>query len=159
DRLRYALQRIFEVSLVAGLAAAIALFAGAHFVIQAIGGSGYHGAVAVLRIQAFALIASFLIAGWSFGLLSLRRHRALLLASGAGLLVSCGLTLALASIDGARGAAIATVAGESALAAATLLALVRASPGLRPTPARAVRALLAAGPALGCSFIPGLPSV
>jgi O-antigen/teichoic acid export membrane protein len=159
ERLAYALQRIFEVSLVAGLAAAIGLLAGARFVIDVVGGHGYRGAVGVLQIQAAALLASFVLAGWAYGVLSLRRHQRLLLASTAAFGVSCVLTVVLASVDGARGAAIATVAGETTLAIATLLSLVRGSPYLRPQLGRAWRAIAAAAPAIGVGLIPGLPSV
>jgi O-antigen/teichoic acid export membrane protein len=159
DRLGYALQRIFEVAVVAGLASVVGLVSGAGFVIGVVGGPRYRASVEVLQIQALALPASFVLAGWGFGLLSLRRHRELLLSNGAAFVISCALTLALARVDGARGAAVATVAGESTLAVAALISLVASNPSLRPSLARAWRALPAAGVALAVGLIPELPSV
>ena len=55
----------------------------------------------------------------------------------------------------ARGAAIASIAGEAVLALTAVALLVRARPALRPAPGRMARILLAA--ALAALF-PGLPS-
>jgi O-antigen/teichoic acid export membrane protein len=159
DRLAYAMQRIFEVSVVAGLASLVGFVTGAGFVIHVVGGAQYGASIEVLQIQAGALFASFVLAGWAFGLLSLRRHRELLLSNAAAFVISCALTITLAGVDGARGAAVATVAGETTLAVATLLALVRTNPKLRPGLARAWRALPAAGVALAAGLIPTLPSL
>ena len=159
QRLAYALQRIFEVAVVAGLGCAIALAAGAGFIVDVVAGHGYHGSVTPLRLQAIALPASFMVAGWAYGVLSLRRHRQLLLSSTAAFVVSCALTVALASAYGARGAAGATIAGELTLALATLLALVRGSPQLRPHLTHAARAVAAAVPAAAVAFAAGLPSL
>src|SRR2546430_4072045 len=54
------------------------------------------------------------------------------LSRSAAFLVSLGLTLVLASADGARGAAVATICGEFTLAVGSLIALVRRHPELRP---------------------------
>lgn len=159
DRLAYAMQRIFEVSVVAGLASVVGFVPGAGFVIHVVGGPQYGASVEVLQIQAGALFASFVLAGWAFGLLSLRRHRELLLSNAAAFAISCALTIVLASVDGARGAAIATVAGETTLALATLLSLVHTNPELRPRLTRAWRAVPAAGVALAVGLIPALPSL
>lgn len=159
DRLAYALQRIFEVAVVAGLASVIGLVAGAHFVIAVVGGARYGGAVEVLRIQSIALLASFVLSGWMYGVLSLRRHRELLVSNAAAFVVSCALTAVLVTADGARGAAIATIVGEGTLAVATLFSLVRRSPQLRPRLSRAWRGLLAAVLPIAIALAPGIPSV
>jgi O-antigen/teichoic acid export membrane protein len=159
DRLAYALGRIFDVSLVGGVGAALVLSAGSHFVVSVVAGPRYAASAAVLGIQAFALVASFLVAGSSFGLLALREHRGLLAANAAALLVSVVLTLVLASSDGARGAAIATICGETTLAAASLLALVRRRPEYRPELSIVVKVAGAGVCAALGSLWPAMPSV
>jgi O-antigen/teichoic acid export membrane protein len=159
ERLTYALQRIFQVSLILGVAAALALLGGAQFIIHVIAGREYAAAAPVLQIQGLALIASFALAGWSFALLSLQRYRGVLLANLAAFLVSCALTIVLASSDGAKGAAIATVCGETVLALGSLLALVRNRPELRPPLAVLWKVALAAVPALALALLPGVPSL
>ncbi len=158
-RLHYALQRMFEVSLILGVACVIAFTTGAPFVINVVAGKSYSGAAPVLRIQSLAMLASFVLAGWSFALLSLRRYRSLLLVNGAAFVVSCALTIPLASTDGAQGAAIATIGGEIVLALASLRALVRADPQLRPRAALLGKVLLAAVPAVLLGLLTNLPSV
>jgi O-antigen/teichoic acid export membrane protein len=106
-----------------------------------------------------ALIASFVLAGWSYALLSLKRYKGLLLANLAAFVVSCSLTLVLASSDGATGAAIATVCGEATLALGCLLALLQAHRELRPRLGIIVKVALAAAPAVALALVPDLPSL
>ncbi|HWF25387.1 MAG TPA: polysaccharide biosynthesis C-terminal domain-containing protein [Solirubrobacteraceae bacterium] len=159
DRLAYALQRIFEIALVAGVGAALVMSAGSHFIVTAIAGARYAPAGPVLEIQAFAMIFSFVVAGWSFALLSLRIHRGLLACNAAALLVSVVLTPVLAASDGAQGVAIATVAAETTLAAGALIALVRSRPSYRPQLRSAVKVVLAGGCAAAAAFAPSMPSL
>jgi O-antigen/teichoic acid export membrane protein len=159
ERLGYALQRIFEVSLILGVAMALAMLGGAQFVIEVVAGHSFAGAAEVLRIQGLAMIASFILTGWSFALLALQRHRGLLLANGAAFVVSCVLTLVLASSHGATGAAVATLCGESALAACLLAALMSAHPELRPKLGVLLKVALAAAPGAVLALVPDLPSV
>jgi O-antigen/teichoic acid export membrane protein len=158
-RLEYALQRIFEVTLIAGVAAVIGFVVGAPFVVAVIAGGEYKDSVPVLQLQAFALLPSFLLAGWSFALLSLERYRGLLIANAFAFAVSCALTLILAAADGAQGAAIATVGGETTLAAGYLVVLARGHPGLRPRAGLLVKVAAAAVPAAVLAVATGLPSV
>jgi O-antigen/teichoic acid export membrane protein len=157
DRLAYALQRIFEVSLIVGIATALGVFAGAPFIVKVIA-PNFAGAVEVLRTQGTAMIASFLLAGWGYALLSIKRHRALLVVNAVALFVSAGLTLILASADGAEGAAIATLGGESSLAIGYLFVLARDHPELRPRVSSVPRILLAAIPAVALAIWLELPS-
>jgi O-antigen/teichoic acid export membrane protein len=160
ERLAYGLQRIFEVSLILGVAVALGILAGAPFVVAVVGGPKYAGAVPVLRIQGAAMIASFIVAGWGFALLSIKRYGALLAVNAAALLVSCALTLLLATADGARGAALATLCGESTLALGYLLVLARGHPQLRPRVAILPKVVLAAAAAIALLLALGsLPSV
>jgi O-antigen/teichoic acid export membrane protein len=159
ERLAYALQRIFEVSLILGVAAAVGMLAGAQFVIEVVAGSHYAASAGVLQIQGIALLASFVLAGWSFALLSLKRYQGVLLANLAAFAVSCALTIALASTHGAKGAAVATICGESVLAVGSLLALVRGHPELNPKLAVVPKVALATAPAVLVGVLPDLPSL
>lgn len=131
-RLAYALQRLFDVSVVVGAWMAVCTVVGAPFAIEVLAGKGFGPAVGTLRIQGVAVFASFLLATWAFALVSLHRHRALLLANGIALLVSLTLSLILVSPYGAHGAAVATICGESALATAYAVSLMRRDNDLRP---------------------------
>jgi O-antigen/teichoic acid export membrane protein len=75
------------------------------------------------------------------------------------LLVSCVLTLLLASAHGARGAAVATLCGELTLAGGCLLVLVSANPELRPRLQIVPKVALAAVPAVALVLLLGLPSL
>ncbi len=154
ERLGYVMQRIFEAALVGGVGLSIAMSAGAGFIVSVIGGRNAAAATPVLEIQSFALIASFLAAGWGFGLLSLREHRGLFVANAVAGMVSLAGTLLLARTDGARGAAIATVCGESALGICALTALVARHPNYRPQLDVLWKVLLAGGLAAAAGFAP-----
>lgn len=159
ERLAYATQRIFEVSLILGLAAALGVLAGAPFIIEVIAGARFAGAAPALRIVGVAMIASFLVASWGFTLLSIREYGSLLVVNGLALLVSCGLTLALAGPDGARGTAIAVLCGEFTLALGYLLVIVLRAHELRPRLAVVPKVALAAAPAAPLALAPVLPSL
>jgi O-antigen/teichoic acid export membrane protein len=159
ERLAYALQKIFEVSAILGVGAALALLAGAKLIISVLANSEYAAAVGVLQIQGLALIASFMLAGWSFALLSLKRYTGVLLANLVAFVVSCSLTAVLASSDGARGAAIATVCGEGVLALGSLVALAYGHPELRPKLPIVVKVVLAAAPAAAIALFVDVPSL
>jgi O-antigen/teichoic acid export membrane protein len=159
ERLRYALQRIFDMLVLAGIGAALAISAGSGFIVSVIAGSAYSASAPVLAIQATALVGSFLAAGWSFALLSLRLHRELLAANGAALVVSTVLTLALARSGGAQGAAIASVCGEATLAAGTGLALFGPRREFRPQLGVAMKAVVAGAIAGVIAMAPPMPSV
>jgi len=159
ERLSYALQRIFEVSVILGVAAAVGILGGAQFIIHVIAGPKYAAAASVLQIQGLALIASFALAGWSFALLSLKLYKGLLLANLAAFLVSCSLTIVLASSNGAKGAAIATLCGESVLAIGSLFALLYGHPEFRPKLGVVLKVAIAAAPAVVLALLSGVPSI
>lgn len=159
ERLSYALDRIFAAMLVCGVGTALVISSGSDFIVSVVAGPHFAAAGPVLGIQAWAIVASFLIAGWSFGLLSIHEHRGLLVANAAAFAVSVVLTLVLAASEGARGTALATVCGETTLALASLVALVRARPALRPNPLVITKVLLAGGTAALAAFLPDLTSL
>ena len=107
ERLRYALQRLWDTSLVIGAGAAVLTVVGAPVAIAVVAGPEYEPSVTALRIMAGALFASFFVAIWGFGLLSIGAYRSLLVANVIALAVAGGLALALAPEYGADGAATA----------------------------------------------------
>jgi O-antigen/teichoic acid export membrane protein len=159
ERLAYALQRIFEVSLILGVAMGLGVLGGAQFVLAVIAGPKFAGATPVLHILGVAMIASFVLSGWSFALLSMRRYAGLLLVNAAAFLVSVSLTLALAAAHGAQGAAVAVLCGELTLAGGYLFVLVRGRPELRPRLAVLGKVAIAAAPAAAIALALGLPSL
>jgi O-antigen/teichoic acid export membrane protein len=159
DRLRYAVQRLFEGGLIAGTGIAALLVVGAPVAIDVVAGPRFQESVPVLRIQGAALAAVFFTAIWIFAAISLHAHRALVAASAVGLAASVALALILVPIHGAQGAAVATLGAELALALAYLVVLVRRRPDLRPTMRILPRVLAAVAPALAIPLALGLPAL
>jgi O-antigen/teichoic acid export membrane protein len=144
-RLAYASQRLWDISLIVGTGLALATLVGAPFAIDVIAGSGFEPSVDVLRVQAGALIASFVFGVWGFTLLALARYRGVLVANAVALLASAAITLSLAPPFGAFGAAFATLAGETCLAIGYGVALMRRSPEFRVSLALVPTVALACG--------------
>ncbi len=163
QRLGYALSRVFEVALVLGAWVALTLGIGAPFFVELVGGSsGSHNflpAVPVLVFQGVALGAIFVSSVAQYGLLSLALNRRILAISVGALVGAIVLMSVLIPLDGARGAAIATMIGELAAAAAAWVALCTARPELRPS-LRFVPGIAAATLA-GCAplLISSLPAI
>ena len=151
-RLAYAIERVFEVSLIVGAWASLAIALGSHFVIETIGGHKFGPAADVLAIQGVSVGATFVGTVWGFGLLSLGRHRTILLFNLFALTAVVVAVSILASVDGARGAAIGTSAVELALAVIGARVLARGRSHLRPSlrvlPKVALALALAATPVL-----------
>jgi O-antigen/teichoic acid export membrane protein len=143
-RLDYALGRMFDVSLLFGLATGLALLTGASTVITIIAGPKFGPSDPVLCIQGLAMIATFVGSVFGYGLLSLGRYRAVLWINFTVLLLSGALTSLLAASDGAVGAASAATIVEVLYTGLLAVAIYRA--GARPQIARAAvpRALVGA---------------
>jgi O-antigen/teichoic acid export membrane protein len=158
DRLRYALQRLFETSLLTGGAFALVTLASAPFAIHVVGGKEFEPASGVLRILAAGMPATFLLATWAFALLSLRLYRQLVIASGTAVALALVLSGALIPSLGAKGAGITTAVLEVVLAALYGTLLMRARPDLRVS-ARVVPrfAVAAAAGAAAALFLPVHP--
>ena len=154
ERLAYMLQRTAETSLLLGVGAAVTLSLAARPVLQILGGIRYGGSATILSLQAFALIGTFLTQVWVFGLIAVDRQRGVAQVNAVGVIVVIVLGLTLIPLAGARGAAIAAIFGEAALALSALILLVRARPRLRPAPGRFLRILLAGALALACGLLP-----
>ncbi len=159
ERLRYGSARVGETALIAGVYLALSLVIAAPFVILVVGGHAYMPAVPVLRVQALTLVATFLLATWSYALLSLREHRRLLQSNAFALAVAIVLSLTLVPSLAAQGAAIATAATEFTLAGAYWVSLSRSRARMRPSLALAPKVLLAAAPAGAVALVVPLPSI
>jgi O-antigen/teichoic acid export membrane protein len=152
DRLAYAVQRTFEGGLLAGAALSLAVGVAAPFAIQVVAGDGFAPAADVLRIQSASLVVSFVGLAWALGLLSLHRHRALLVVN----LVALGVTSVLVALLASKGAeTVAWVAlgGDVLLASSTGIALARARRSLRPDLRRLLPVGLAAGAGVGVALL------
>jgi O-antigen/teichoic acid export membrane protein len=159
ERFAYAVARVFEVALIVGVWFALSLGLGAAFAIDVVGGSAFRPAVGVLQIQAVGLGGSFVAAVWSVALLSLRRRRELVAISLVALVVGAILVAILASLHGARGAAVGTAVTEVGLAVVGGFVLRRAGRHLVPSLRLLPRVALAAAAACSVLAVPGLGSV
>jgi O-antigen/teichoic acid export membrane protein len=148
ERLRYALQRLFDMSLVLGGLFSVCLLCGADFAVAVIGGSEFDESVSVLQILAIGVAGTWLIAVWAFALLTLHAYRALIVINAFVVALAVALSAILIPAEGARGGAVVTVVLELVMALAYGVALVRARPELRPRMGVAVRVVAAVAAAL-----------
>jgi O-antigen/teichoic acid export membrane protein len=158
ERLRYAVQGMFEVVLILGVAAALGAVVGAAPIIELIAGPHFAQAAPALRIEGAALLASFILPALGMALISLHRHRALAIANLIALSITAALTIVLAKSHGATGAAVATVCGEWILCSCYLVALTRGADALRLDGTVALRVAVAAVPAFAVMLLK-LPAV
>ena len=138
-----------DLGLVASCYIALFLLVMASPIIELLGGDQYRGATTLLQIQGFALIGTFLAVIWQYALISIHRQRALIVSNSVALVVVLILGYVLIRLDGATGAAVATVVGETVLAIANLVMLVRADTKYRPQ----MRVLLKVAAAVGAALI------
>ena len=158
ERLEFALQRLFEVALIAGVGVGVILVVGATPIIEVLGGTRYAGAVGPLRIEGAAVLGTCLTPVWSTGLLALHRHSSQLACNLIGLAVIASATLILTPTIGARGAAVATVAGEWTVAIGLLIALLVANRRFAPNARNVWRVALAGGGGFATMLLP-IPAV
>lgn len=152
ERLSYALQRLFDTALIAGVWMAASIVVGASFGIAVVAGPGFAPSVVVLQIQGLAIVTSFMVALFGSMLLSLRLFRPLLRANAFAVFVATVLSLVLIPSHGARGAAIAPTVSEACLAISYAWSLRRARPHLRVSLVLVPRLVLATAVALGISY-------
>lgn len=159
ERLAYGVDRVFAATLVAGAGMMVALVLGAPFAIDVVAGPRFAESASVLRLQAVALMISFVATTVFYALLSLRRHSAILATACTALAVNIVLAMVLGGAHGARGAALGTLVAELAAFGVAMTLLARSDrhvvPGLWVVPRVAVAVAVAATVLL----IPGLPSV
>jgi O-antigen/teichoic acid export membrane protein len=158
-RLAYAVDRLFRTNLLAGGLVAIVLSVGAPAAIAIVAGDGFRGSIPVLRIQAATLLISFALAPVFFALLSLRRHREIVAFNAVALVISAGGCLVLAPEFGARGAAWATVGGETALFLTAWAVVRRRMPFLAPGVAAIRPVVLPLTAGVAVAVLVNLPTV
>ncbi len=158
-RLRYALQRMFEVALILGALAALSIGLIAPFAIDVLGDSDFAPAVTPLVVLGTALIGTFLVSTWSYALLTLGHNRVLIYGNAVAVLVGGGATLALAPSLGALGAAIATAGTEIGLGVVYGVVLARRHPELTPELGVVPKLLVASAAGVGVPVLTGLSSV
>jgi O-antigen/teichoic acid export membrane protein len=151
DRLRYSLQRLFEGALVLGGWLSLCLVIGAPFAVSVLGGAEFAPSVGALRVLGAGVPATFLVATYSFALLSLRLYRQLIVVNGLILLTAVLLSVLLIPGGGSHGAALVTVSLEVLLSTGYIACLSHLRGELRPSLGRVPRiaAALAAAFAVG----------
>lgn len=154
-RLRYALQRLTEGSLILGAWFALCLIVGAPLVIHVLdlGSHSFDASIHTLRILGAAIPATFVLAAFAYALLSLHLYRQVLVTNCLIIVIAVVLSATVIPPLGADGAAIVSLTLEMLLMAAYALVLVRVRPDIRPPTAGLQRIALAV--ALG--FGAGVP--
>lgn len=158
ERLAYALQRMGEAAMLAGVGCALVLVVGASPIIDLLGGSEYAAAAETLRLQSVAIAGAFMTQMGTFALIAIERQRALVVVNALALVIVVALGFTLIPLWEANGAAVAASIGEVVLAVAALTLLARARPSLRPDLRYVPKVLLAAGVA-ACSTLLPIPDV
>ena len=158
DRLRYATSRVFETAVIVGAWFVLGTELGAPFLVKVLAGHAPHS-VPVLRIQGVALLATFVAVACSFPLLSLHRHRELLVANAVALALCLGLTLGLVPSLASKGAAIGAASAEYSLAIVLVVLMTRARADLRPRATALVPLLVAAVATVALLVVHGLHPV
>jgi O-antigen/teichoic acid export membrane protein len=131
-RVRYMFQRMIEVATMIACLLVLLVVILAEPVLELLGGPAYRPAASVLRVQAIALLPIFIGQMCQFTLIAMRRQSAQAIANAVALVLLLVFGLVLIPLDGARGAAIAAVAGEASLTALLLFALSRRNSKLVP---------------------------
>ncbi len=145
ERFAHAARRMFELALLLGVWLAVCLELGAGFIVRVLAGPTAQPAVDVLRIQGLAVMFTFVAVACAYPMLSIGRQRDLLLANGLALIAALSLSLLLIPSLGAEGGALTTVGAEATVTLVSVVALIRARPGLRlPLGAAPVAAVAAA---------------
>lgn len=155
-RFERATLRMIELALTAGVFTATALVLAAPLIIDLLTPPEGHPAITVLRLQAPAMIATFVSVTCMFALLALRRQMRILVANTIAFGASVVLSVILVATSAADGAALATTIAEFLLAGTIFVLLRRDMPSIAGI-VRSVPALvLATGGALAVLAIPGL---
>ena len=151
ERLRYVAGRVFEGAAIAGGWVAVVIIVGARFGIEIIAGPKGYPSIGVLRIMGIGVTATFVVASWSFVLLSLREYRQLVLANVGAFALAITLSLILIPALHARGGAITTAALELTLAGSYIALLSRR--GIVPSGRFVASFALALGLGLGAGAL------
>lgn len=159
ERLRYALQRLFDGSLVVGGLFSLCVIIGAPFAVEVVGGPKFQASVEPLQILGVGIVGTFLVATWSFALLTLRMYRDLIVVNGIIVALAVTLSLLLIPSHQAHGAAIVTATLEIVLAGSYAAVLGYRRPDLRPSLKQVPRVALALAAALAIGATLPVPTV
>jgi O-antigen/teichoic acid export membrane protein len=154
ERLRYGLQGLTEVAVVASLGLALAIFALAEPTLRLLGGEPYVGATDLLRIQVWALVPLAAGSAASLGLLSLRRQKDIALANAFAVVAVLAVGVPLVRGYGGEGAAVTGLVAEAILLVALLVFLARAEPSVVPSFTFLWRPFLALAAGLATLLLP-----
>jgi O-antigen/teichoic acid export membrane protein len=156
ERLRYALGRIAEVGVIVGCWVAAMIWLLAPLAIDVVSGSRDDGAITALRFQGLSMPASFLVAAWGTGLLTLSDARALVRCNATAAAVAVALALALLPGMGAEGGALAISVTEMTLAGLYAVALRKSVQTGLPPAVVVLSVVAAAAVVLAGSLVPAL---
>lgn len=159
ERLRFGVQRVLDTTTIFGALVVLGIFVGAKDIIAIIAGPEFKPAAEVLQIQCLGLLGSFVTAVLIYALLSLGRHRAILLLACGPLVANVVLTVALVPAYGAAGAATATAIGELTLACAAAVVLRRAMAPHEIELIPVLRSIALAVPFGALALIGGIPGL
>jgi O-antigen/teichoic acid export membrane protein len=154
ERHGFVVGRVLEVSLIAGTLMVLCVSLGAEPIIDVIAGPRGHPSIPVLQIASVALLGAFFAQAAGFSLLSMRRYRPLLIASGSTLVVNVVLTVVLGSRDGAEGTAVAAIVAETFLALQLLFSLRRHQVGVSVSRRLLLALPVATGAAIATAALP-----
>jgi O-antigen/teichoic acid export membrane protein len=158
-RLRGILQRMVETGMLGACFLVTGLVLGARPIIEVVGGAEYEGAISVLQIQSFALVGSLLAMACMMAAIAMDRRRTILVANTTALVSVVVLGVPAVLLWGARGAALATVVGESALGLGYWYLLGRRDSAVRPSLGHSWKGLLALVAGLCFALLSGLGDV
>ncbi len=128
ERHRPLARRLLATMAVLGLPLGVLLYAAAGVLVPLVIGSAYTDGIAVARILSVAVFFRCLNFGFAGTLMTAERQRTRVMLEVLLLVVNVGANLALIPRLGATGAALATVAGELALAAGAIVVCWRGGP-------------------------------
>jgi len=133
-RLRYVLVHTTKVSLLVGGLLSLVVAVAAHPIVVLLGGHAFAPAASVVRLQAPMVLTIFLVYPWTSFLIADGRRRDLVRCMLTGLVLVTVTGLILISQLDARGAALAAVGADAALAVTIVLAVRRVGDGTWPVP-------------------------
>jgi O-antigen/teichoic acid export membrane protein len=157
ERLRYMLQRMTEVAVIAACYLVVIVVIVAEPALDLLGGPQYRHAAPVLRIQVFALIPVFFGQVCQIALVSIRRATTQAVANAVGLVLVLLLGLVFVPLYGATGGAIAALVAECALTVVLFVLLARCDPLLQPRLGFLWKVALAGGLAGLVLLLPSVP--
>jgi O-antigen/teichoic acid export membrane protein len=132
-RLRYAVQGLLEMTVVATLGFALVLAVLAEPALLLLGDEEYRGATTMLQLQVWALVPLAVGNIVAMALLSLGRQRVIAVANAVAVAIVLSLGFALIAAYGGEGAAVAGVVAEAALALLLVAFLARAEGEMLPS--------------------------